>query len=86
VWEWELINEVKAIWLRDRTEITEQEYFDFYKTITKDHENPLGYTHFSAEGEIEFKSFCSFPATRPTTSSRTTKGSPRPSNFTCGGC
>jgi len=65
VWEWELINEVKAIWLRDRTEITEQEYFDFYKTITKDHENPIGYTHFSAEGEIEFKSILFVPGHAP---------------------
>jgi heat shock protein beta len=65
VWEWELINEGKAIWLRDRTEITEQEYFDFYKTITKDHEYPLGYTHFSAEGEIEFKSILFVPGHAP---------------------
>jgi HSP90 family molecular chaperone len=56
VWEWETINEVKAIWLRDKSDITEEEYNNFYKTITKDHENPLTYTHFSAEGEIEFSS------------------------------
>lgn len=52
VWEWDTINEVKAIWLRDKTDITEEEYHNFYKTITKDHEDPLAYTHFSAEGEI----------------------------------
>ena len=62
VWEWETINQVKAIWLRDKSEITEEEYFNFYKTITKDHENPLTYTHFSAEGEIEFKAILFIPS------------------------
>jgi HSP90 family molecular chaperone len=46
VWEWELINEIKAIWLRNKEDIEEEEYFNFYKTITRDHENPLAYTHF----------------------------------------
>lgn len=62
VWEWEHINEIKAIWLRDKSQITEEEYNNFYKTITKDHENPLAYTHFSAEGEIEFKSILYIPS------------------------
>lgn len=65
VWEWQLINEVKAIWLRDKSEITEEEYQNFYKTITKDHENPLAYTHFSAEGEIEFKAILFIPQSAP---------------------
>ncbi len=65
VWEWENINEVKAIWLREKSEITDDEYNNFYKTITKDHENPLTYTHFSAEGEIEFKAILFIPANAP---------------------
>jgi heat shock protein 90kDa beta len=65
VWEWETINEVKAIWLREKSEITEEEYNNFYKTITKDHENPLAYTHFSAEGEIEFKAILFIPSNAP---------------------
>ena len=65
VWEWETINEVKAIWLREKSDITEEEYNNFYKTITKDHENPLTYTHFSAEGEIEFKAILFIPANAP---------------------
>jgi heat shock protein 90kDa beta len=65
VWEWETINEIKAIWLRDKSEITEEEYNSFYKTITKDHENPLAYTHFTAEGEIEFKSILYIPSQAP---------------------
>lgn len=65
VWEWETINEVKAIWLREKSDITEEEYNNFYKTITKDHENPLAYTHFSAEGEIEFKAVLYIPSNAP---------------------
>jgi len=44
VWEWETINEIKAIWLRNKDDITEEEYFGFYKTISRDHENPLAYS------------------------------------------
>ena len=65
VWDWELINEIKAIWLRDPSEITEDEYNGFYKTITKDAENPIAYTHFTAEGEIDFKAILYIPATAP---------------------
>lgn len=65
VWEWETINEVKAIWLREKSDISEEEYNNFYKTITKDHENPLAYTHFSAEGEIEFKAILFIPSNAP---------------------
>ncbi len=65
VWDWQLINEIKAIWLRPKSEITEREYNDFYKVITKDTEDPLAYSHFSAEGEIEFKAILYVPRTAP---------------------
>merc|ERR1711957_364732 len=61
-WEWDLINEVKAIWMREKSTISEEEYHGFYKTITKDADNPLAYTHFSAEGEIEFKAILYIPS------------------------
>ena len=65
VWDWEIINEIKAIWTRSKDEITDEEYNSFYKTITKDPENPLTYTHFRAEGEIDFKSILYVPASAP---------------------
>ena len=37
VWEWETLNDIKAIWLRDKDDLSEREYNDFYQTITKDH-------------------------------------------------
>lgn len=36
VWEWETLNEIKAIWMREKADITEREYNDFYKSISKD--------------------------------------------------
>lgn len=65
VWEWEILNEIKAIWMREKAEITPREYDDFYKTITKDHQAPLTHTHFSAEGEIEFKAILYIPTEAP---------------------
>jgi len=55
------VNEQKAIWLREKSDIKEEEYTEFYKSISKDHENPLTYSHFTAEGEIEFKSILFVP-------------------------
>ena len=65
VWEWEIINEIKAIWTRSKEDITEEEYSNFYKTITKDPEEPLAYTHFKAEGEIDFRSILYVPSSAP---------------------
>lgn len=65
VWNWELINDIKAIWLRPKDEITEREYKDFYKTISKDQEDPIAWSHFSAEGEIEFKAILYIPRSAP---------------------
>merc|ERR1712054_613508 len=53
VYEWEQVNTQKAIWLRAKEDVTEEEYNEFYKGISKDYLDPLAYTHFNAEGEIE---------------------------------
>jgi len=45
--------------------VTEEEYTEFYKTISKDYMDPLAYTHFNAEGEIEFKSILYIPKKAP---------------------
>ena len=65
IWEWDLVNEIKAIWMRSKDEITEREYNDFYKTITKSTDDPAGYSHFSAEGEIDFKALLYLPSEAP---------------------
>lgn len=63
--EWEQVNNQKPIWLRSREDIEESEYNEFYKSICKDSQDPGGYTHFSAEGEIEFRSILYVPKKAP---------------------
>ncbi|CAE8601797.1 unnamed protein product [Polarella glacialis] len=65
VHEWEQVNTQKAVWLRAKEDITEEEYNEFYKSISKDYLDPLAYTHFNAEGEIEFKSILYLPKKAP---------------------
>merc|ERR1711933_552382 len=65
VFEWEQVNTQKAIWLRAKEDVTEEEYNEFYKGISKDYLDPLAYTHFNAEGEIEFKSILLLPKKAP---------------------
>merc|ERR1711966_190886 len=61
----EQVNTQKAIWLRSKEDVTEEEYNEFYKGISKDYLDPLAYTHFNAEGEIEFKSILFLPKKAP---------------------
>merc|ERR1712207_130885 len=65
VYEWEQVNTQKAIWVRAKEDVTEEEYNEFYKSISKDYLDPLAYTHFNAEGEIEFKSILFLPKKAP---------------------
>lgn len=61
----ETLNARKAIWLRNKNEITAEEYAEFYKHLTHDHEPPAKTIHYSAEGNIEFKALLYIPAHRP---------------------
>merc|ERR1719446_1640340 len=65
VYEWEQVNTQKAIWLRSKEDVTDDEYSEFYKTISKDYLEPLAQTHFNAEGEIDFKSILYVPKKAP---------------------
>jgi heat shock protein beta len=62
-YEWELLNDVKAIWLRNPKDVTEEEYAKFYKSLAKDFtdEKPLAWSHFNAEGDVEFKALLFVP-------------------------
>ena len=64
-WDYELINENKPIWLRDKKEITREEYVKFYKALTKDSEDPLAYEHGKLEGEVNFRYILFIPGKRP---------------------
>lgn len=63
--DWEKVNDVKAIWTRAPRDITDEEYTEFYKTLTKDETEPLDKIHFTAEGEITFRSILYVPKRAP---------------------
>uniref|UniRef100_A0A8C8MM45 Endoplasmin n=1 Tax=Oncorhynchus tshawytscha TaxID=74940 RepID=A0A8C8MM45_ONCTS len=65
VWDWELMNDVKPIWTRPAKEVEEDEYKAFYKTFSKDTDEPLSHIHFTAEGEVTFKSILFVPVAAP---------------------
>ncbi|KAK4778537.1 hypothetical protein SAY86_006065 [Trapa natans] len=67
-YEWELLNDVKAIWLRNPREVTDEEYTKFYHSLAKDfsEEKPMAWSHFTAEGDVEFKAVLFVPPKAPT--------------------
>ncbi|KAM4553542.1 endoplasmin isoform 1-T1 [Fundulus diaphanus] len=65
VWDWELMNDIKPIWQRPAKEVEEDEYKAFYKTFSKDSDDPLTHIHFTAEGEVTFKSILFVPTSAP---------------------
>merc|ERR1712196_564688 len=70
VWFWQHINDQPAIWTRDKSEITDEEYNQFYQSLAgkkggSDDDSPLSWIHFRAEGEIEFKSILYIPKAAP---------------------
>ncbi|KAI3898533.1 hypothetical protein MKW92_031122, partial [Papaver armeniacum] len=65
-WDWELTNETKPLWLRNPKEVTTEEYNDFYKQTFNEYLEPLASSHFTTEGEVEFRSVLYVPAISPT--------------------
>ena len=63
--EWNIMNENKPLWLRSPSNITEEEYIQFYRAMTAATEDPMMWDLFSAEGQVEFKSLLYVPAKAP---------------------
>ena len=61
----ETLNSMKAIWARPKSEVSEEEYEEFYKHVSHDFEKPLKTIHYSAEGVSEFKALLYIPAIKP---------------------
>ncbi|XP_010941296.1 endoplasmin homolog [Elaeis guineensis] len=66
-YDWEVLNDMKAIWLRNPKEVTDEEYSKFYHSLAKDFsdEKPLAWSHFTAEGDVEFKALLFVPPKAP---------------------
>ncbi|CAB3250982.1 unnamed protein product [Arctia plantaginis] len=68
VWDWELMNDNKPIWTRKPSEVNDDEYNQFYKSLTKDTSAPLARAHFVAEGEVTFRALLFVPRVQPSDS------------------
>ncbi|MEI6467863.1 MAG: molecular chaperone HtpG [Betaproteobacteria bacterium] len=63
--ELETINEANALWTRNKNDISEDQYHEFYKNISNDFENPLSYSHNRVEGRSEFTQLLYIPKKAP---------------------
>ena len=61
----ETLNSQKAIWTKNKSDISEEEYQDFYKHISHDYNNPLTQIHYRAEGTNEFTALLYIPEKAP---------------------
>ena len=61
----ETINQASALWARPKSEITEEQYHEFYKHIAHDFEPPLAYLHARVEGKQEYIQLLYIPARAP---------------------
>ncbi len=61
----EQINRASALWRMSKSELKDEEYKDFYKSISHDSEDPLLYMHTKAEGTLEYTTLFYIPSSAP---------------------
>jgi len=65
VMEWTVVNDKKPLWLRPPRQCSDEEYNEFYKQTFKAYDTPLAHTHFSVEGNVDFKAMLFLPSEVP---------------------
>lgn len=63
--EWSPVNKAAALWTRSKSEITPEQYDEFYKQISYDSQPPLAYTHNRVEGRSEYTQLLYVPGKAP---------------------
>ncbi|WP_338570729.1 molecular chaperone HtpG [Erwinia billingiae] len=62
---WEKINKAQALWTRNKSEVSEDEYKEFYKHVSHDYADPLTWSHNRVEGKQEYTSLLYIPTQAP---------------------
>jgi len=63
--EYEKINEATAFWMKDKKELSQSDYDDFYKSLSYDFEGPLTQIHNRVEGKLDYSSLLYIPKKAP---------------------
>lgn len=59
------VNTVKALWRKQKSDVSDEELTEFYKFVSHDHEAPLGHLHLAIEGRVNFRALLFIPSSRP---------------------
>lgn len=63
--QWNAINKATALWTREKSDISDEEYNEFYKHVSHDFTDPLLWTHNRVEGKTEYTSLLYIPSKAP---------------------
>ena len=62
---WEAVNDAKALWTRSRSDVSDDEYKEFYRHVSNDFAEPLSWSHNRVEGKHEYTSLLYIPGMAP---------------------
>ena len=61
----EVVNTATALWIRSRSDVSDEEYNEFYKLVSHDFEDPMTWSHNKVEGKLEYTSLLYIPSKAP---------------------
>ena len=63
--QWETVNKANALWTRAKSDVSAEDYNEFYKHIAHDYSDPLAHSHNKVEGKLEYTSLLYVPGRAP---------------------